>query len=86
MSTAIGELIKAVSHRFEGYLNLNNDDAVLAAISHPAFKLKWVSLLTNNSNSEPDKNLEFGQNVNVPEISIEKSTSCARSIALSSRS
>lgn len=43
-ATVVDDLLLAISKRFEEYLTFKNKHAMLAAISNPAFKMRWIVL------------------------------------------
>ncbi|XP_031327979.1 uncharacterized protein LOC116159179 [Photinus pyralis] len=44
LSSTVNDLLISISRRFREYLTFQNEDAILAAVSHPAFKMRWVTL------------------------------------------
>ncbi|CAH1106726.1 unnamed protein product [Psylliodes chrysocephalus] len=49
---ALDEIIKSVSTRFQDYLSFSNKNAVLAAVSHPNFKLRWITVFKEKGDLE----------------------------------
>lgn len=59
LAPAVDELLLAVSNRFAKYLTLDDESTIIAAVSHPTFKLRWIATLgTIDSMEEKTKKIK----------------------------